>query len=224
MNGRGRAGIVQGYKSLFLSDADGQLLSTHSISAGLDYPGIGPQLAHLGEQGRITFTTASDSGGPRRGAVLRPDGGHGLRAGVGARRGRGDEDCARLPPGQGAGREHVRPRRQGPVHPCPRDGPRQLGRHSCARRLRDERRRLRIMAHMVAFYPDEARSLDVARGLADGGLRVPGAAVPLLGSDRGRPRHPARLQRRAGGRLHRGRRLRAHRRDLRRRDASRCSS
>jgi tryptophan synthase beta chain len=61
MNGRGRAGIVQGYKSLFLADGDGQLLSTHSISAGLDYPGIGPQLAHLGEEGRIRFTTASDA-------------------------------------------------------------------------------------------------------------------------------------------------------------------
>ena len=61
MNGRGRAGIVQGYKSLFLADSDGQLLSTHSISAGLDYPGIGPQLAFLGEQGRIRFTTASDA-------------------------------------------------------------------------------------------------------------------------------------------------------------------
>jgi len=60
MNGRGRAGIVQGYKSLFLSDGDGQLLATHSISAGLDYPGIGPQLAHLGETGRVRFTTASD--------------------------------------------------------------------------------------------------------------------------------------------------------------------
>jgi tryptophan synthase beta chain len=61
MNGRGRTGIVQGYKSLFLADSDGQLQSTHSISAGLDYPGIGPQLAHLGEQGRIRFTTASDA-------------------------------------------------------------------------------------------------------------------------------------------------------------------
>jgi tryptophan synthase beta chain len=60
MNGRGRTGIVQGYKSLFLSDADGQLQSTHSISAGLDYPGIGPQLAALGQSGRIRFTTASD--------------------------------------------------------------------------------------------------------------------------------------------------------------------
>jgi len=60
MNGRGRAGIAQGYKSLFLADGDGQLQPTHSISAGLDYPGIGPQLAHLGETGRIRFTTASD--------------------------------------------------------------------------------------------------------------------------------------------------------------------
>ena len=61
MNGRGRPGIVQGYKSLFLADDDGQLLPTHSISAGLDYPGIGPQLAHLGETGRIRFTTAGDA-------------------------------------------------------------------------------------------------------------------------------------------------------------------
>jgi tryptophan synthase beta chain len=61
MNGRGRAGIAQGYKSLFLADADGQLLPTHSISAGLDYPGIGPQLAHYGETGRIRFTTAGDT-------------------------------------------------------------------------------------------------------------------------------------------------------------------
>jgi len=60
MNGRGRPGIVQGYKSLFLTDEDGQLLPTHSISAGLDYPGIGPQLASLGESGRIRFLTATD--------------------------------------------------------------------------------------------------------------------------------------------------------------------
>jgi tryptophan synthase beta chain len=61
MNGRGRAGIAQGYKSLFLADGDGQLLPTHSISAGLDYPGIGPQLAYYGETGRIRFTTAGDA-------------------------------------------------------------------------------------------------------------------------------------------------------------------
>jgi tryptophan synthase beta chain len=60
MNGQGRRGIVQGYKSRFLLDDDGQVQSTHSISAGLDYPGIGPQLAHLGETGRIEFTSAGD--------------------------------------------------------------------------------------------------------------------------------------------------------------------
>ena len=61
MNGLGRAGIVQGYKSLFLLDDDGQVEATHSVSAGLDYPGIGPQLAHLGESGRVEFRTSSDA-------------------------------------------------------------------------------------------------------------------------------------------------------------------
>ncbi len=60
MNGLGQTGIVQGYKSLFLLDSDGQVGRTHSVSAGLDYPGIGPQLAHLGESGRIEFTRAED--------------------------------------------------------------------------------------------------------------------------------------------------------------------
>ena len=60
MAGLGKKGIVHGYKSLFLLDDDGQVQPTHSISAGLDYPGIGPQLADLGTRGRIEFTTASD--------------------------------------------------------------------------------------------------------------------------------------------------------------------
>jgi tryptophan synthase beta chain len=60
MNGRGRTGIVQGYKSLFLLDEDGQLGETHSISAGLDYPGIGPELAYHGGTGRIRFLSVSD--------------------------------------------------------------------------------------------------------------------------------------------------------------------
>jgi len=60
MGGMGKQGIVHGYKSLFLLDDDGQVGKTHSISAGLDYPGIGPQLASLGQEGRIEFTSASD--------------------------------------------------------------------------------------------------------------------------------------------------------------------
>ncbi len=60
MSREGKPGIVQGYKSRFLTDDDGQVLSTHSISAGLDYAGIGPQLAALGETGRIQFVSVTD--------------------------------------------------------------------------------------------------------------------------------------------------------------------
>ena len=60
LGGLGRVGIVQAYKSFFLQDDNGSLLPTHSISAGLDYAGIGPQLADLAEKKRITFTHATD--------------------------------------------------------------------------------------------------------------------------------------------------------------------
>lgn len=60
MTGSGMPSIVHGYKSLFLTTKDGQVANTHSISAGLDYPGVGPQLAHLGTIGRVEFTTARD--------------------------------------------------------------------------------------------------------------------------------------------------------------------
>lgn len=57
----GVVGIVQGYKSLFLQDDDGQVAPTHSIAAGLDYPGLGPELATLKESGRVMFATVSDA-------------------------------------------------------------------------------------------------------------------------------------------------------------------
>jgi tryptophan synthase beta chain len=56
----GELGIFQGYKSLFLQTKDGQIAPTHSISAGLDYPGIGPELAALYENGRVELAIASD--------------------------------------------------------------------------------------------------------------------------------------------------------------------
>ena len=62
MTGDGaRTGIVHGYKSRFLLDDDGQVAETRSISAGLDYPGIGPELASLGRSGRVEFRRASDA-------------------------------------------------------------------------------------------------------------------------------------------------------------------
>jgi tryptophan synthase beta chain len=57
---RSPVGIIEGYKSRFVQTDDGQVGATHSISAGLDYTGIGPELAALAEAGRVEFTTASD--------------------------------------------------------------------------------------------------------------------------------------------------------------------
>lgn len=53
-------GIVQGYKSYFIQDSDGQLLPTHSISAGLDYAGVGPEIADLFDKKRVMMTSATD--------------------------------------------------------------------------------------------------------------------------------------------------------------------
>ena len=59
--GKGSVGVVEGFKSFFLQDNDGQIVKTHSISAGLDYAGVGPQLAHLRELGRVEFVDAVDT-------------------------------------------------------------------------------------------------------------------------------------------------------------------
>ena len=56
----GKVGVVEGYKSYFLQDDDGQLQPTHSISAGLDYPGIGPEFAYLHDIKRVEFVKAMD--------------------------------------------------------------------------------------------------------------------------------------------------------------------
>lgn len=57
----GTPGILHGSKSLLMQTEDGQVVEPHSISAGLDYPGIGPLHAHLFESGRATFMSATDN-------------------------------------------------------------------------------------------------------------------------------------------------------------------
>ena len=56
----GKPGVLHGSKSLVMQTADGQVIEPHSISAGLDYPGIGPLHAHLFETGRAQFLSATD--------------------------------------------------------------------------------------------------------------------------------------------------------------------
>jgi tryptophan synthase beta chain len=56
----GRAGVLHGSLSALLQDADGQVQEAHSISAGLDYPGSGPEHAHLRDSGRATYVAVTD--------------------------------------------------------------------------------------------------------------------------------------------------------------------
>jgi tryptophan synthase beta chain len=58
--GAGRAGVLHGARSSLLADEDGQIADAHSISAGLDYPGVGPEHAFLRDTGRAEYVSATD--------------------------------------------------------------------------------------------------------------------------------------------------------------------
>ncbi len=57
----GRLGVLHGTRTWLLQDEDGQIAATHSVSAGLDYPAIGPEHALMHEQGRVEYTAISDA-------------------------------------------------------------------------------------------------------------------------------------------------------------------
>ena len=57
----GRSTVLHGARSATLADEDGQILDAHSISAGLDYPGVGPEHAWLRDTGRVEYLTATDA-------------------------------------------------------------------------------------------------------------------------------------------------------------------
>jgi tryptophan synthase beta chain len=56
----GKVGVLHGSKSYVLQDQTGQIRQTHSIAAGLDYPGVGPELSYLRDRGRVQFVSATD--------------------------------------------------------------------------------------------------------------------------------------------------------------------
>jgi tryptophan synthase beta chain len=57
----GRPGVLHGNRTYLLQDKEGQITEAHSISAGLDYPGIGPEHSWLKEQGRVEYVSATDN-------------------------------------------------------------------------------------------------------------------------------------------------------------------
>jgi tryptophan synthase beta chain len=57
---KGSPGVLHGARSYLLQDSDGQVLEAHSISAGLDYPGVGPEHSWLKESGRVNYASITD--------------------------------------------------------------------------------------------------------------------------------------------------------------------
>jgi tryptophan synthase beta chain len=57
----GETGVLHGAFSAVLADEAGQILEAHSVSAGLDYPGVGPEHAHLRDTGRATYVAVTDA-------------------------------------------------------------------------------------------------------------------------------------------------------------------
>jgi tryptophan synthase beta chain len=57
---KGSPGVLHGARSYLLQDSDGQVLEAHSISAGLDYPGVGPEHSWLKESGRVNYVSITD--------------------------------------------------------------------------------------------------------------------------------------------------------------------
>ena len=72
----GEAGVLHGARTYVLQDEDGQTIESHSISAGLDYPGVGPQHAHLAAAGRATYTPGHGRPGDGRDGAAEPHRGH----------------------------------------------------------------------------------------------------------------------------------------------------
>jgi tryptophan synthase beta chain len=57
---KGQPGVLHGARTLLLQDEDGQIQEAHSVSAGLDYPGVGPEHAHLRDSGRVRYESVTD--------------------------------------------------------------------------------------------------------------------------------------------------------------------
>ena len=93
---RGRAGVLHGARSSVLADEDGQVADAHSISAGLDYPGVGPEHAFLRDSGRARYVAAHGRRGARGVPPARAHRRDHPRARVGARARRVDDLDAEL--------------------------------------------------------------------------------------------------------------------------------
>ena len=194
--GTGRAGVLHGSRSSVLADEDGQIADAHSISAGLDYPGVGPEHAYLRDSGRASYLRTTD-----------------------------DEALDGVPPARRAPRGSSRrssPRTRSPgVDDV--DGELIL---VCLSGRGDkdlaEVPLTRVSKQLVIYLDVRAGDPRARAAAVEGGADLDRARLPLLGSSRRRPGDPAcrRACARAGMRTQACLECLAGRRELRRRRRS----
>ena len=112
----GRPGVLHGNRTYLLMDDDGQILEGHSISAGLDYPGIGPEHSWLHEIGRVKYLNATDKEALERLSAVLEARGHHPGARALSRAGESVRTRGAKAARSSDGDEYVRPRRQGHFH------------------------------------------------------------------------------------------------------------
>ena len=167
--GTGRTAVLHGARSSILADADGQIADAHSISAGLDYPGVGPEHAWLRDTGRAEYVPCTDDEAldafvrlsRTEGIIPALESAHALAA--------VERLDAELPRGL-----PLRSRRQGP-----RRG---------ARGAAEPRMSKALVIYLVC----EPETPALAEAAVEGGRRPGRAGLPVLRPARRRPRHPAR--------------------------------
>ena len=179
----GLPGVLHGAYSAIMQDEDGQILEAHSISAGLDYPGSGPEHAWLRDSGRARYVAVTDRAGARRvrahgpargdhpGARERPRGRLGARERAQRARSRsaspaaGDKDLAEALDISGAssrtGRDRDRADRRG-VRIGPRHG-----------------RRAALMPYLMGGFPDLETSRRIGIAYAEAGADLVELGVPF---------------------------------------------
>ena len=229
----GDSGVLHGARTYVLQDEDGQTIESHSISAGLDYPGVGPQHAHLAKTGRADLPARHRRRGDGRARAAQPHRGDHPRHRVGARRRRRLDVAERARPPRRArchvlinlcGRgdkdmEHrdrvVRPRRpDGTEEPAtPSDACRDRLRD--ARASRGPRRAGRLPARPAS--PTSTGGIEALRAMVDAGCDVIEVGLPYSDPVMDGPTiqaaaqqalerrrpHPRRAAHRRGGRRHR---------------------
>ena len=177
----GRPGVLHGNRTYLLMDDDGQIQDAHSISAGLDYPGIGPEHSWLHETGRVTLSVGDRRGGAGGVSVAVAAGRHHPGAGAGACHRQGDGARAEAAEGSSDGGQSLRPRRQGRAA-----GRRHFeGQEEVTTRIDarfadlQKQGRSAFVTFLMAGDPDPATSLAIIKALPKAGADIIEIGMPF---------------------------------------------